>query len=191
MFSNLDSMSLMASLDQLTPSLSGAERQSLHQGEVVLMGQEGTYAVLSLVKAPIEIAWSVLTAYEQFPDFLPSVVACRILESRDNRIVVERKDRRKVGPMPIKVKIVTENIETFQDRIDYRMLKGTLDQMHGNWKIVPLADADVSPPTLLMQTITAKASMGPLQSYFYEVFETGLTETMTELRAEMERRHLA
>jgi hypothetical protein len=44
--------------------------------------------------------------------------------------------------------------------------------------------------TLLMQTITARANMGPLQSYFHEVFEQGLTETMVDLRSEMERRAL-
>ncbi|HEY9888771.1 MAG TPA: SRPBCC family protein [Candidatus Obscuribacterales bacterium] len=183
-------MSLVADLKTLTPSLSDAERHQLQQGDVVLVGQEGTYAVLSLVKAPLPGVWGVLTAYEQFPTFLPSVVNCRILEKRENRVVVERRDLRKIGWLPIKVKIVTENVETWHDRIDYRMLDGTLDQMYGNWRLAPLASQGEAALTFLMQTITAKANMGPLQSYFYEVFEQGLTETMTDLRTEMERRHL-
>lgn len=181
-------MSLATSLSQLTSSLSDAERQSLQQGEVVRIGEEGTYAVLSLVAAPLETVWTVLTAYEEFPDFLPSVVACRILEKRDNRVLVERKDRRKIGWLPVKVKIVTENVETFQDRIDYRMVDGTLDQMYGNWQLCPVESPSGKASTLLMQKISAKANMGPLQPYFYEVFEAGLTEAMSDLRTEMERR---
>jgi ribosome-associated toxin RatA of RatAB toxin-antitoxin module len=181
-------MSPATSLEQLTPSLNPLEQQDLQQGEVVLIGEEGSYGVLSLVKAPIDVVWDVLTAYEEFPDLLPSVVSSRILEKHDNRVIVERKDRRKIGFMPIKVKIVTENIESFQDRIDYRMVKGTLDEMNGHWRMAPV-DSQDGPLTFLMQHINAKASMGPLQPYFYEVFESGLTETMADLRDAMQRRY--
>lgn len=183
-------MSLATSLEQLTTSLNPLEKQDLQQGEVVLMGTEGSYAVLSLVQAPLSTVWEVLTAYEEFPDFLPSVVTCSILEKRDNRVLVERKDRRKIGPLPIKVKMVTENIETPEDRIDYRMVDGTLDEMHGHWRVAPVETSNGQPSTFLMQTINAKASMGPLQPYFYEVFEKGLKEMMSDLRREMERREV-
>jgi ribosome-associated toxin RatA of RatAB toxin-antitoxin module len=182
-------MSPATSLEQLTPSLDPLEQQDLQQGEVVLIGSEGSYGVLSLVKAPLAVVWDVLTAYEQFPDWLPSVVSSRILEKHDNRVIVERKDRRKIGWLPIKVKIITENIESFQDRIDYRMLEGTLDEMQGHWRMAPVESAD-GPTTFLMQHITAKANMGPLQPYFYEVFEAGLTETMSDLREAMQRQHI-
>lgn len=184
-------MSPATRLEHLTPSLNPLEQQDLQQGEVVLIGTEGSYAVLSLVKASVDIVWNVLTSYEQFPEFLPSVVSSQILERQDNRVVVERKDRRKIGWLPIKVKIVTENIETFQDRIDYRMLEGTLDEMHGNWRMASVESGNDQPVTLLMQTIKAKASMGPLQPYFYDVFENGLIETMADLRQVMEQRYVA
>ena len=182
-------MPLVTPPEQLTQNLSPAQHRDLQQGNVVLTGTAGAYAVFSQVQAPVNVVWQVLTSYEQFPDFLPSVVASRILEKRDNRIVVERKDRRKIGWLPIRVKIVTENIETPLDRIDYRMLEGTLDEMSGHWQVAEIANHSAdSNHTLLVQTIVAKANMGPLQPYFYEVFEAGLTETMTELRTEMERR---
>ncbi|MGD1943449.1 MAG: SRPBCC family protein [Leptolyngbyaceae cyanobacterium] len=182
-------MPLVTPPEQLTQSLNPTEQRNLKKGKVILTGTEGAYAVFSHVNAPREIVWQVLTSYEQFPDFLPSVVACRILEKRDNRIVVERKDRRKIGWLPIRVKIVTENIETRLERIDYRMVEGTLDEMSGHWQVAAIANQTAEAnQTLLVQTIVAKASMGPLQPYFYEVFEAGLTETMAELRAEMERR---
>ena len=151
-------------------------------------GQAGSYAVWALVHADVETAWTVLTAYEQFPNFLPSVVTSRVLERRDNRVLVERKDRRKIGWMPIAVKIVTENIEIDRDRIDYRMVDGTLDSMYGSWQLSPVGSCHRSSATLLVQTITAKANLGPVQSYFYDVFEKGVIETLTDLRAEMEQR---
>jgi ribosome-associated toxin RatA of RatAB toxin-antitoxin module len=184
-------MSRSTTLETLMPSLNPQEQQDLQQGEVILLGTEGKYAVVSLVKAPLDVVWDVLTGYEQFPDLLPSVVSSRVLERQDNRVWVERKDRRKVGLLPIKVKIVTENTEHFQDRIDYRMVEGTLDEMHGNWQVAGVDGRDGSPATLLMQTIKAKANLGPLQPYFYEVFEGGLTEAMSDLRSAMETRYAA
>jgi ribosome-associated toxin RatA of RatAB toxin-antitoxin module len=184
-------MSLTTPLDELIQSLDPLEQQDLEQGEVVLLGQEGSYAALSLVKAPLDIVWNVLTAYEQFPEFLPSVVSSRVLEKRENRLLVERKDRRKIGLMPIKVKIVTENIETYQERIDYRMVEGTMEELYGDWRVTPVDAHEGQARTLLVQNIKVKGRMGPLLPYFYEVFEKGLTETLADLSKEMERRHAA
>lgn len=186
-------MTLTTSLDPsiLDPSildLDRSRREMLQQGEVILTGQTGSYAVWALVQADADTVWNVLTAYEQFPDFLPSVVNSRVLERRDNRVLVERKDRRKVGWMPISVKIITENIEIDRDHIDYRMVDGTLDSMQGSWQLAPVGARSRSSTTLLVQTITAKANLGPVQSYFYDVFEKGLIETLTDLRTEMEQR---
>ena len=181
-------MSLAPPLNQLDTDLSPAQQRDLQQGEVLLIGSEGDYTVLSLVQATPDTVWSVLTNYEQFPEFLPSVVASRVLERRDNRVLVERKDRRKIGFMPIRVKIVTENIENSRDRvIDYRMVDGTLDEMTGTWELTSVPSDDGAEQTLLAQKITARASMGPLQPYFYDVFESGLKEMTTDLRAEMQR----
>jgi len=183
-------MSLAPPLNQLDTDLSPAQQRDLQQGEVLLIGSEGDYTVLSLVQATPDTVWSVLTNYEQFPEFLPSVVASRVLERRDNRVLVERKDRRKIGFMPIRVKIVTENIENSRDRvIDYRMVDGTLDEMTGTWELTSVPSDDGAEQTLLAQKITARASMGPLQPYFYDVFESGLKEMTTDLRAEMQRQH--
>ncbi|MEM6837223.1 MAG: SRPBCC family protein [Cyanobacteria bacterium P01_C01_bin.120] len=184
-------MSLATPLNQLPVNLSADQQQALQQGEVVVVGSAGDYTVLSLVPASAETVWNVLTNYEQFPDFLPSVVASQVLERHDNRVLVERKDRRKVGFMPIRVKIVTENIEHYPDRIDYRMVKGTLDEMNGTWELTSITEADGVDATLLTQTISAKASLGPLQPYFYEVFETGLQEMTAGLQSEMQRRNNA
>ena len=185
-------MPLATSLNPLIHELSNADQEVLQQDEVIVLGGEGNYAVWVLVSAETRTVWDVLTAYEQFPNFLPSVITSRILERGDGRVLVERKDRRKIGWMPITVKIVTENIEVNQERIDYRMVEGTLDEMEGSWRLTAVDTEVNQPTTLLVQTIAAKANMGPLQNYFYEVFEQGLVETITELRTEMERRaHMA
>lgn len=177
---------LNSSAGNLADNLNSAEQTRLRKGEIVLAGKDGNYAVCTIVKAPVKTVWQVLTAYEQFPDFLPSVVSSRVLERRGNCVLVERRDRRKVGWMPIRVTIVTENIEIPHERIDYRMVDGTLDSMGGSWKLSAIEIPGSQQATLLVQSIKAEAKLGPLQGYFYEVFETGLVETMTDLRSEME-----
>lgn len=180
-------MPLAIGLNQSIRNLSPAEQDSLQQGDIVLTGDKGDYAVWVLIQADVTTVWKTLTAYEQFPDFLPSVKASRVLERQDNRVLVERKDRRTIGWMPIKVKIVTENVEFPQERIDYRMLEGTLESMQGSWQLTPVEHQDSEPTTLLVQTIVATANLGPVQDYFYDVFKEGLIETMTGLRAAMEQ----
>ncbi|MDA0265504.1 MAG: SRPBCC family protein [Cyanobacteria bacterium] len=184
-------MATALSLNQFTPDLNDAEQQRLHQGEVVLNGQLGSYTVWVVVPATAATVWEVLTDYEGFPKFLPSVVSSKVTEREGNRTVVARRDRRKIGFMPIKVKIVTENIEVSHERIDYRMLSGTLDSLEGVWRLAPLDTAGDTPRTLLVQMIEAKANLGPLQSYFYQVFEKGLVDTLGNLRVEMARRAIA
>jgi ribosome-associated toxin RatA of RatAB toxin-antitoxin module len=181
-------MATALSLDQFAPDLNASQQQRLAQGEVVLNGQLGDYTAWAIAQAPPPTVWDVLTDYEGFPKFLPSVLSSKVTERSGNRTVVARRDRRKIGFMPIKVKIVTENIEVSHDRIDYRMLSGTLDSLEGVWRLAPLGGADAGARTLLVQMIEAKASMGPLQKYFYEVFEAGLVDTLESLRTEMERR---
>ncbi|NJN21872.1 MAG: hypothetical protein HC812_12710 [Leptolyngbya sp. RL_3_1] len=183
-------MATAFSLDQFTPDLNDSQQRRLAQGEVVLNGQLGDYTAWAIAQASPPTVWDVLTDYEGFPQFLPSVISSKVTERAGNRTVVARRDRRKIGFMPIKVKIVTENIEVNQERIDYRMLSGTLDSLEGVWRLAPLDPVGDAPRTLLVQMIEAKASMGPLQKYFYEVFEKGLVDTLGSLRTEMERRAL-
>ncbi|WP_008311937.1 SRPBCC family protein [Leptolyngbya sp. PCC 6406] len=193
-------MTPASTLDPYITTLSEANQLLLRQGEVVLVKeQEGQYQVWTLVTAPPRQVWSVLTDYERFPEFLPGVLSCRVLERQGGRTVVERRDRRWIGVMPIKVRIVTENFATLEDcrdapgpdqggrRIDYRLVKGSLDRMEGAWRLVPLEPIMNSPTTLLVQSIYAKASMGPFQGYFFSIFEQGLRDTMAALRQEMER----
>jgi hypothetical protein len=102
------------------------------------------------------------------------------------------KTSRKVGILPIRVKLVTENIEYPHDRIEYHMVDGTLDEMNGTWELTQFTTADRwSDEALLVQKIVAKASMGPLQPYFFEVFETGLQEMTANLRQEMVQQQTA
>lgn len=178
----------VVSLDQIAADLAAHEQQRLQQGEVVRTGQDGHYSVWAIAQASPETVWSVLTDYENFPRFLPSVVSCRVLEQRSDRTLVERKDRRKIGWMPINVKLLTENVEIHPERIHYRLVKGNLDDMEGTWRLTPVETHQPGPSTLVIQDISATASMGPLQGYFYDVFEQGLVDTMADLRAEMEKR---
>lgn len=175
------------SFEELTLDLNAPQQAQLQRGNILRTGQLGNYRVWSLVEATPEVVWSVLTDYEGFPQFLPSVAACRVRSRQHDRVIVERKDRRKIGWMPIKVRLVTENVERYPERIDYRMVEGSLDSMEGTWRLAHVTH-ERGARTLLVQHIMAQAKLGPLQSYFYEVFETGLVETMADLRTEMERR---
>ncbi|ASC70146.1 hypothetical protein XM38_010760 [Halomicronema hongdechloris C2206] len=172
------------SLHQRTlESLPAKTQQKLQRGQVVLQGSSGQYRVLVLARAAYDIAWSVLTDYDNFDRFLPTVVSSRVLEQDGNRNIVEQVDRRKIillGKMESTVR--TENVE--QDgQIDFRLLQGDLQTMEGYWRLDSLPEQ-----VLVTQQVTAEADLGPFRGMFYTLFADSLVHTMRAIRREIERR---
>ncbi|MBD0270186.1 MAG: hypothetical protein ICV77_18055, partial [Cyanobacteria bacterium Co-bin8] len=116
---------------------SAADWQRLNQGDVVLTGQQGQYAVMGLAKVNIELAWAVLTDYSNFYRFVPTVAASRVLETDGPRSIVEQIDRRRILLSTVESTVRTENVEIDQQQISFRMLEGNLKYMYGHWRIDP------------------------------------------------------
>jgi len=159
-----------------------AQRQ-LDRGQVVLQGSDGQYRVLVLAGATYDIAWSVLTDYDNFDQFLPTVVSSRVLERDGNRNVVEQVDRRRIMVLgKMESTVCTENVE--QDgQINFRLLQGDLQTMEGYWRLDALPER-----VLVTQQVTAAADLGPFSGMFYNLFADSLVQTMRAIRREIERR---
>lgn len=176
--------------DSPVDRLSVTERNALRQGQVVVTGDKGRYVVRTLVTAPRDVVWAVLTDYEKFAKFLPNVVSSQILETQGNRKVVEQIDVRQVFVVKTRSRVRTENIETPKQRIDFRLLEGDLKAMRGSWQLEPVAAYPGAAPTqiLMTQTIEAQPPASAPPGVFYNVFKRALSDSATAIRTEIGRR---
>jgi ribosome-associated toxin RatA of RatAB toxin-antitoxin module len=161
----------------------------LAKGNVLVKGGKGQYGIMATTSVSRSAAWAVLTDYGHFYKFLPTVVSSRVVETEGDRTVVEQTDRRRILLSTMESKVLTENLELDGQQISFRLIEGNLEYMYGHWRIdAPPAELGDDVGCLLSQQVRAEADVGPFKSMFYNLFETGLVDTIKALRAEMERR---
>jgi ribosome-associated toxin RatA of RatAB toxin-antitoxin module len=170
-------------------TLNSHDWNKLGKGKVLLKGGKGQYGVMVATDVDAVTAWSVLTDYGNFHRFLPTVIESRIVKAEGNRTIVEQLDRRKVLLSTMESVVRTENLELDNQQISFRLLAGNLKYMYGHWRIDEAPRRLSTKDTLLIsQQVKAEADVGPFKGMFYNLFETGLIETINAIRGEMERR---
>jgi ribosome-associated toxin RatA of RatAB toxin-antitoxin module len=136
---SMTSAMISTPLSQLTAELSPADREALCAGKPLVTGENGNYVGWVLVAASPEVAWSVLTDYENFEQFLPTVASSSVIEADASRKVVEQVDSRRILMMDVESTVRTENIEQAPDRIYFQLVDGDLKTLQGYWKLYPIA----------------------------------------------------
>ncbi|MBP0000895.1 MAG: SRPBCC family protein [Cyanobacteria bacterium SID2] len=168
--------------DLSTPTSQLARRD----GEVTLTrNEDSTYTAQLVIDASPEEVWSVIADYGNFSEFLPNIVSSAVVEIEGNRRVVEQISERRVLFLNVRSRIRTENIETQNQRIDFRLVEGDLDRLEGAWILEPLADSN---HLLLTQTIEVEPSEGTPEGFFYDIFERSIVDTLEAIRDEVLRR---
>ncbi len=174
--------------------LSTDDRTSLENGDILLAEADGKYIVRVLIEASAAEVWAVLTDYANFPDFIPNVVESEVLESADNRSVVEQVSEQQVFLLTVKSRVRTENIETENQRIDFRLISGDMAELEGYWLLEPIANSDPgesraeSPKILLSHVVTVKPERGTPLNLFRDLFGDVLQETLAAIRQEVKER---
>jgi ribosome-associated toxin RatA of RatAB toxin-antitoxin module len=76
---------------------------------------------------------------ERYPEFLPGVVAAKLVETRDQQ-QIGRLEMEKAG---VREQFTTRNTLTRPDRIDMHLLDGPFRSLEGVWTFVPILEAGV------------------------------------------------
>lgn len=180
-------------LDQLVDALSPSEWRSLLNGRPIVRSVGNRYTGNILVPAPISTIWKILTSYRQFDQFFSSVESSRVLKEEGDRKVVEQITVLEVLMAKLRSRICTENTETPQRRIDFRLIDGDLKMMKGAWTLHPVAIPESAqssarsseqPHSLLRQAVRAEAGAGLLEGTFGMVFTNTLKDTLKAIRHE-------
>ncbi|MGH2413795.1 MAG: SRPBCC family protein [Microcystaceae cyanobacterium] len=167
-----------------------AERVKLRNGQALVTGEKGKYTAKVLVTASPDIAWEVLTDYDNFSKFLPNTVSGKVLTVNGNQKVVEQVDTRQVFLMNVQSRIRSAITETAKSRIDFRQIDGDLQSLDGYWQIEPVAlySGAKANQVLITQVVDAQPKSGTPKGIFYDLFKNSLGEIMTAIKKEVDRR---
>lgn len=174
----------------VTEQLSLEQKTELENGNIVITGREGQYVARMVLDASVETVWAVLTDYNNLTEFLPNLVSSQVIESEGNTYLVEQVSEQRILLFNIKSRLVTENILTENQRIDYKLVEGDLSQFEGSWTIEPVVssgEGDV-PQFLVTQSIDVQPDRGTPENLFYDIFKSALEKTLSAIRDEVDRR---
>lgn len=168
--------------------LPAASRTTLRSGATLVTGEKGRYVARVLVTGSMDTAWSVLTDYDNFANFLPNVESNKILEARKDSKIMEQVSFQQVFLFTIKARVKLALTESDRRRVDFKLQDSDqLQTMTGYWKLDPIAAYNGAEPTqvLITQVVEAQPKSGTPLETFYDIFKTTLSKTMTAVGREM------
>ena len=155
------------------------------QARIEVREHAGTYDVVATfgISQPAAIAMQVLTDYEGIPRFMPAVRTSRILERRDNRVVVEQEAVAKFLLFSKQVHLVLDIAEKpaslqFQDRC-----KQAFSSYSGSWTLEERANG-----TDVTYKLTAKPTFDVPGFLLKRLMKRDAAEMIDRLQAEIARR---
>lgn len=98
-----------------------------------------TKRVVSKIYIPYSLdqVWQVLTDYEAFADFMPSLNECKRLSSSTEDIRIEQVRSKSFMGMSFSASSIFDVEEKFPREIYYRLIKGDMNALSGYWQLKP------------------------------------------------------
>ncbi|HRP95105.1 MAG TPA: SRPBCC family protein [Rhodocyclaceae bacterium] len=89
------------------------------------------------LRADVDEAWRVLTAYERYADFVPDVTLSRVVQRDGLALVLELNGALRIlwWRLPLAVRLAISEMPPFEVRA--RLIEGTLREMHGRYVLAP------------------------------------------------------
>ncbi len=102
----------------------------------------GSIVIKAYVDVPVDgkVAWSVLTDYDRLAEFVPDMHTSRRISRPGEPIRVHQRGEKSWLLLDTPFEVVLLMHETPYSRIHFRQLAGTLKDMYGEWRLLPLPD---------------------------------------------------
>ena len=170
--------------------LPATERLALRQGKSLVTGSNGKYIGKVLVTATPATAWQVLTDYNNFYRFLPSVVSSKLVQNDRDRKVFEQVQVIRAFVITKKARVRIAVKETYPKQIAFSLVEGDLKSLQGSWRIEPVSPYPGAPSNqvLIVHQVNADPGAISTRGLFYSVYKDSLESTMVALKKEVERR---
>lgn len=166
------------------------QRVALRNGEIVFLGQDGTYTCRFLAKSSMDNAWKVLTDYDNFAEFLPGVTQSALINSNGERKVFEQINKIKTFIFSIESRMQIATTESYPQQIAFEAVEGDLKILDGKWTLEPVSPYPSAPPdqVLITHQVVVEPAKAPSDSIFFNIYEDRLEETLVAIKQETEKR---
>ncbi|MGB3616143.1 MAG: SRPBCC family protein [Elainellaceae cyanobacterium] len=184
-------MPVFAQVDATFAQLPVQEQITLQDGQATVSGSDGQFTGRVLVDAPLSTAWQVVTDYNNFDQFLPTVETSQLLESTGNRRVFEQVNVVRIFPITRRSRVVIAATLSYPQQIDFNLVEGDLNTLQGIWQFEAVSPSAGAPPNQVLIThqvaVTPKGG-GLIRGLFFNTYRNVLEDTMSALKQESERR---
>lgn len=157
---------------------------TLKAGQVVVSGENGQYTGHVLVTAPVDVAWKVLTDYEHFKDFLPGVVASRILSTAGNETVFEQVNSVRLLLFTQTSRLVIAATQQYPQQIKFHMQQGQIKSLNGIWQLEPVNTKQV----LITQKVQFDPGNAAPRGIAFNIYKNTLVDSLKAIKKETEKR---
>lgn len=165
-------------------NLSSQEQSDLQQGKVILKGQKGKYFAQVKTTGNLDAAWSVLTDYNNFADFLPNITTSKIISENGDRLIFEQVNVVDLWLFQQEFVVQIEAIKTKPTKVDFKIVDGEFKKLFGRWQI-----AEQSPGKILVtHTVEVEPGSDVEKPFFYGVYESSLEEILKAMAIEISKR---
>lgn len=169
------------------PDLSWVERELLDAGEIAVRSDKEGGGIVSVdiaikIHAPAQAIWSILTACELSPEYVPNVVDCERVETLDGgtaELFVQT-----VKPaffLPRFEHVFRLDYHPFE-RIDVSRVSGPIEHMQGSWWLLPEADGTI----LLAHSLELNPGMPVPRVFVRAALRRNTEKIMAAVRARAE-----
>ncbi len=101
--------------------------------------EERQRRVFAKIQIPysLEEVWQVLTDYESFPEFMPSLIQSRRLDRPNGGLRIEQVRTKNFMGMNFSARSVFDIEEKFPHEIHYQLIEGDMKAFSGHWRLEP------------------------------------------------------
>ncbi|MEM9977984.1 MAG: SRPBCC family protein [Cyanobacteria bacterium P01_D01_bin.2] len=165
------------------------EQTTLQGGDATVSGNDGEFTGRILINAPVGVVWEVVTDYDNFEQFLPSVEASQVLDASGDRIVYEQLNVVDILFITNRSRIVVESVLSYPQHIDFSLVEGDVAALQGMWQLEPVNAEAESAQVLLTQEVAVEPEGGSdALGLFSSTYQYLLGETLAALKQESEQR---
>lgn len=150
----------------------------------VLTGKNGRYTGEITVNSSADTAWKVLTDYDNFKRFMPTVIESKLLTTQGNQKVFELVYNIRAFVVDKRVRVRIANTETYPSQIAFTLVEGDLETLQGTWTIRPISSGQVT----IRQQVAVDPGSIPSRIIFYSIYESSLKNTLEAIKKEAEGR---
>lgn len=156
---------------------------NLKEGEVIVTGDEGKYTGKLLIKAPLKTAWSVLTDYDNFKNFLPNVVSSQVIESNGNKKVFDQVNMIQAFIFTKTIRFRIASTETYPQQIAFKMLEGDVKSLEGVWELKVISNQ-----VLIEHQVNIDPGDAGERELFFMLYPDNLAANLEAFKLEIKRR---